>query len=375
MKRVLIFSLAYYPHVGGAEVALKALTDRMPDIEWHMLTLRFGDESAEERVGNVLVHRVGGSTSYLSKIFFVLRAAFAARALHKRFKFDALWAMMSYMALPIVIAQLRIPYVLTLQDGDPFERVYRRWFIVPFLPFLRSGFKNAARVTVLSNYLAGWARRMGHPKPPVVVPNGADIEYFGGAEARDIGRGEGETWLVTSSRLVHKNAVDDVIRALALLPSTVHFLVLGSGPEEGGLKALARDLGVIDRVHFVGFVSHTELPSYLHASDIFVRPSRTEGFGASFPEAMAVGLPVVATQVGGISDFLFDEKRNPDKSATGWAVDVEAPAQIASAVKEIMTNPAKVERVRENAFNLVREKYSWDTVALQMRSVFGTLGV
>ena len=53
MKRILIFSLAYYPHVGGAEVAIKEITDRIGDIEWHLLTLRFdAQESAEEKIGN-----------------------------------------------------------------------------------------------------------------------------------------------------------------------------------------------------------------------------------------------------------------------------------------------------------------------------------
>ena len=58
MKKILIFSLAYYPRVGGAEVAVKEITDRLPDIEWHMLTMRFSAaDAAEERLGNVMVHR------------------------------------------------------------------------------------------------------------------------------------------------------------------------------------------------------------------------------------------------------------------------------------------------------------------------------
>ncbi len=70
MKRILIFSLAYYPHVGGAEVALKEITDRISDIEFHMITLNFGGEPREEKIGNIFVHRVGNSASYLSKILF-----------------------------------------------------------------------------------------------------------------------------------------------------------------------------------------------------------------------------------------------------------------------------------------------------------------
>jgi len=98
MKRVLIFSLGYYPYVGGAEVALKEITDRISDVEFHMLTMRFAHESAEEKVGTIFVHRIGNGSSYLSKILFVPRAALAARAMHAALHFNMFWAMMSYMS-------------------------------------------------------------------------------------------------------------------------------------------------------------------------------------------------------------------------------------------------------------------------------------
>src|SRR6185437_673116 len=127
MKKVLIFSLAYYPHVGGAEVAIKEITDRITDVEWHMITLRFSkSDAAVEKVGNVVVHRIGNGTSYFSKILFIPSAAAEASVLHRKNKFDALWAMMLYMTFPITLARLlgvRVPYALTLQEGDPYEFV------------------------------------------------------------------------------------------------------------------------------------------------------------------------------------------------------------------------------------------------------------
>src|SRR5574337_1383096 len=112
MKKVLIFSLAYYPRVGGAEVALKEITGRIADIEWHLVTMRFSPaDAAQERLGNVVVHRVGsGRFGYLSKIFFVPQAAKAAKKLHQTHQFSAAWAMMSYMLLPLMLARLNIPY-------------------------------------------------------------------------------------------------------------------------------------------------------------------------------------------------------------------------------------------------------------------------
>lgn len=372
MKKILIFSLSYYPHVGGAEVAIKEITDRIApeDVTFHMVTLRFSNESETEQVGNVLVHRVGGGSGFLSKAFFIPRATLALKRLHRREHFDGAWAMLSYMVWPLVLARLlgvRLPYVLTLQDGDPFGHVFERWHIRVFLPLLRYGFQKASVVTALSHYLSAWVRTLGYQRPVAVIPNGADIKRFSQATPADIGRQDGETWLVTSSRLVYKNATDDVIRALALLPEHVKFLVLGEGPDEDMLRSLAQELGISDRVVFNGFVSHEELPSYLHACDIFIRPSRTEGFGASFPEAMAAGLPIIATQEGGIADFLFDARRNPDKEATGFAVDKDAPEQIAKVVTHIIEHPDETKRTVVNAKLLVEKKYDWRRIAKRMR--------
>ena len=130
---------------------------------------------------------------------------------------------------------------------------------------------------------------------------------------------------------------------------------------------LAKKEGVTRRVVFVGHVSHEELPLYLHASDIFIRASRSEGMGNSFVEAMAAGVPVIATQEGGLSDFIFDEKRNPDKPITAWAVDKDSPEQIAGAVRAIMANPEKVRAVVATARALVVRAYDWSLIAQTMR--------
>lgn len=372
VKKILIFSLSYYPHVGGAEVAIKEITDRIPDIEFHMITMNFGKEPLEERIGNVVVHRIGKGSSYLSKILFIPSAALSAYDLQQRLRFDAFWAMMSYMAWPIALMRLkgdRTPYLLTLQDGDPFEHVFRRWFILPFYPLLSYGFRHATMISAISTYLGGWARRMGFAGEVRIIPNGADLTRFTRSAPVPL-ETAGEIKLVTSSRLVHKNAVDDVIRALVMLPENVRFIVYGTGKEEKNLLQLASELRVNERLELRGHVGHTELAKAYEHAHIFVRPSRTEGFGASFPEAMAAGLPVIATQEGGIADFLFDEKRNPDKESTGWAVDVNAPDQIAMAVKDIMLNPDKVARVTANAKRMVVHKYDWNLIATQMKTAF-----
>ncbi len=397
-KKVLIFSLAYFPkHVGGAEVAIKEKTDRMSDIEFHMICLRFDSTLPKvERVGNVLVHRIGFSRNnpsmaelrrfplHLNKMYFQIAAGIRAFFLHRRYHYDASWAMMAHSCgAPAALFSLlvpTVPLILELQEGDPPEYIERK--MRPLWPLFSRAFTRAKIVSVISTFLSKWARRRGFRGPVVLVPNAVNVAHFSKEyptrvidSIKDVlGKRMGDVFLITTSRLVRKNALDDVIRALPDLPAQVRFIILGVGPDEEMLRALAKKHDVESRVTFVGQVSHTDMPAYLQACDIFIRPSRSEGMGASFVEAMAAGLPVIATQEGGIADFLFDEKRNPGQPITGFAVDKNAPEQIVGAITEIMARPEKVRAVVATAKAMVIEKYDWDIIARDMRQkVFATL--
>lgn len=377
MKRVLIVSLAYYPRVGGAEVAIKEITDRISDVEFEMVTLQFGGAPKKEQMGRVLVHRVGFGPAYLSKILFVPLAAICAWQLHRARPFDGAWAMMSYMVLPLVLLRffgVRVPYVLNLQDGDSFDQVFSRWYILPIRPLLVWGFRSATIIQPLSHYLADWARACGYRGRIEIIPNGANYQHFSYVDPRKVQRAAEEIHkkekgiaLVSTSRLVHKNALDDVIRSLKFLPDAVVFYNFGFGPDKEMLEALARKEGVAGRVFLLPHPGLDTLPHYLQACTIFIRPSRTEGFGVSFIEAFAAGLPVIATQEGGIADFLFDAKRNPHKDPTGWAVDKDSPEQIAHAVETILADREKTAVTVAHAKKLALEKYDWNLIAKDMR--------
>jgi glycosyltransferase involved in cell wall biosynthesis len=386
-KRVLIFSLAYYPNVGGAEIAIKAITDRISpeEITFDMVTMRLNSrDPLVEQIGNVRVYRTRSlGSGRIGKFLFQFLAAIRAQRLHKKQKYNATWAMMAHSAgVPAVIFKFfhpSVPYILTLQEGDPPEHVER--VMRPLWLLFARSFTRADIVQAISTFLGEWARRRGFKGALEVIPNGVDVSKFSktidSQELEELkqklGKKEDDIFLITTSRVVHKNAIDDCIRALALLPQSVHFLILGIGSEEEKLKELAKSLNVSERVQFLGQVEHGELPKYLKASDIFIRPSRSEGMGNSFIEAMAAGLPVIATQEGGIADFLFDAKRNPDQAPTGWAVDKNSPQQIAEAVQDITRNPEQVARVVTTARELVSKKYDWDFITEAMKArVFET---
>ncbi|MEK7462323.1 MAG: glycosyltransferase family 4 protein [Patescibacteria group bacterium] len=399
-RKILIFSLAYYPkHIGGAEVAIKEITDRLPfhNYEFHLVCNRFDSTlRKEETIGNVTVHRIGLTTKnpvmadlkklplHLNKIIYQWLAFYNAKSLHQQHGFDMVWAMMAHSTgIPAAKFKKSFPkvkYLLTLQEGDPLESIERKMKI--FGRAFDEAFTRADMIQVISTFLGQWAKRKGFAGEPILIPNAVNTAHFASEydEAKlrevrqDLNLADSDIALVTTSRLVHKNAVDDVIRALVFLPNHIKFIVFGTGPDETSLKVLITKLGLANRVQLRGQINHADMPKYLKACNIFIRPSRSEGMGNSFVEAMAAGLPVIATQVGGIADFLFDAKRNPDKGSTGWAVEVDSPVQIKEAVFEILDNPQVTSEVVARAKAIAMAKYDWNLIAQRMdKEVFQAL--
>jgi glycosyltransferase involved in cell wall biosynthesis len=270
------------------------------------------------------------------------------------------------------LAHSKVPFILTLQEGDPFSYIKRR---VGFLyPLFKLIFTKADTITAISKYLADWAREMGATSPATVVPNGVDLSRFKNHESRitneerekirgGLGYGKDDTVLVTTSRLVEKNAVGDVVEALQYLPENVKFLIIGTGALEENLKLKTKNFKLEERVKFAGFISHEKLPPFLWASDIFIRPSLSEGMGNSFIEAMAAGLPVIATPVGGIPDFLKDGE-------TGLFCEVRNPKSIAQKVEKLLKDFESRDYIVHTAQKMVTEKYDWYFVSEQMKNEF-----
>lgn len=399
MKKILIFSLDYLPGtISGAEAAIQEITGRVnpEEYEFHMVTLYYDSVVPRYgKIGNVLIHRVGlfGKPHatleerrkfplHYNKLFFQCAAGIKAYFLHRKHHYDGAWAVMAHgTGVPVSIFNLLtgVPYALTLQEGDPPEYIER--IMKPLWPLFKRAFTHATIVQPISEFLGAWAGRMGYQGKIEIIRNGANPESIKptfdprevGALKQKLGKKEGEIFLVNTARLVHQKGFDTTIRALLLLPAHIKLLVVGGGPEEESLKSLAQELKLEDRVIFTGQIDRSEVTKYRFVGDIFVGPSRSEGLGNAFLSAMACRLPVIATQAGGIADFLFDAKRNPEKGTTGWAVDIDNPEQIKDAVLDILAHREVVKEVTERARKMVEEEYDWDIVTKRMREKIFTL--
>jgi len=215
--------------------------------------------------------------------------------------------------------------------------------------------------------------RMGADSRRVtVVPCGVDVEHFcpdGPAEARPSGRRR----VVVVGRLVQRKGVADVVAALPMLPGVE--LVVAGGPDADGLAAhaearrlqvLAAASGVADRVELRGRVDRRWLPALLRSADVVACVPRYEPFGLVALEAMACGVPVVASAVGGLCDTVVD-------GVTGLHVPPGNPEAVAAAVGRVLADPALAATVGAAGAARVRARYRWDHVARSTLSVYREL--
>ena len=363
-KRILIFSLTYFPFVGGAEVAVKEISDRLPEFDFEMLTVNLdGKQKTEERIGNVKIYRIGRGK--ISKYFFPFTAYKFAKTLQQKNNYQIIWAMMANQAgLAALFFKLKFPqikYLLTLQEGDSERDIWlRTWFIRPLYKMI---YRRADFIQVISNHLARRAVKIGYKGKIEVVPNGVDFKqltFNNKPEERK------EKIVITTSRLVKKNGIEYLIRAMS--QANAKLLIAGGGNLEGKLKNLTQEFGLSEKIHFLGHLEPDKIFSYLNKADVFVRPSLSEGLGNAFLEAMAMGVPVIGTPVGGIPDFLKDGE-------TGWFCEGKNPKSIAEKINFVLDSKNKelVARVAENARKMVAQNYNWRNIAQKMKEIFQEL--
>jgi glycosyltransferase involved in cell wall biosynthesis len=366
-QTVIIFSTAYLPMIGGAELAVKNITDRIQDIDFKVITARMNRSyKRREMIGNTEIYRVGIGIPVVDKVISPFVGAYYAYILTKQQNIIAFWSIMvSFTSgAPFLLKLLRlnrsIPIVLTLQEGDSEEHINKHWFGLLQLSW-KLALGLADQVQVISTYLGDFARRKGYKGSITLIPNGVDVKKFAISHSQF----SAEKVIITTSRLVEKNGIDILIRAFTLVKKEIpeaRLHIVGDGSLRIQLEQLVKDENMVTSVTFFGIVPNEQIPEYLAQASLFVRPSRSEGLGISFLEAMAAGLPVVATQVGGIADFLIDEQ-------TGLVARVDDPKDVAEKIIRLLNNDSLRTQLQQNGRTLVEKKYTWDGIASRMRDL------
>lgn len=211
------------------------------------------------------------------------------------------------------------------------------------------------------------------PRRLRIVPCGVDAAFF--ASCRDaLSLERRRTFrIVTLSRLVARKGVDDVIAALREVPEAELIVAGGPAPAELARDAEAQRLaqharacGVADRVTFLGRVERDDVPRLLRAADAVVCAAWYEPFGIVPLEAMAAGVPVIATAVGGQNDTVIDR-------FTGLHVAPKEPGAIAAALRELFADRALRLRLGAAGRRRAHERFTWDRIAAETVKVYRAL--
>lgn len=142
--------------------------------------------------------------------------------------------------------------------------------------------------------------------------------------------------------------------------------IVGDGPEKNHLMKLAEKLKIGNKIVFEGLIAHPEMPRFYQNCDIFCFPTLGEPFGKSIIEAMACAKPVIASNIGGPVEIIQD-------GVTGFLIPPAEPEAIATKINELADNPKKVKQLGLNSRKIIKEKYSWNKIALSYNKVYEKL--
>ena len=367
--RILLVNYEYPPLGGGAGQATASLAREFAAAghEPLVLTSRFADQPALEEVAGVRIQRVpvirrrADRCTPPEMLTFLLSASAAALGSVRAWKPDVVIAFFGVPSGPVgLLLRLasRVPYVVSLRGGDvPGFQPYDLAFFHKLLgPLIRLLWKNASGVVANSAGLQSLARRFAPEMEIAVIPNGVDAQAFHPASApSDTAR---PVQLLFVGRVVFQKGLDVLLRALAMLPSSLdfHLEIIGDGDQREPLTAEIRRLGLEQKITFSGWCDRTAIAARYRQADVFVFPSRDEGMPNVVLEAMASSLPIVATAIAGNEDLVREGEN-------GCLVPPEDATALAAALTRLIEQ-ADLRRTMGRASRaIVEREYTWQRVA------------
>lgn len=269
--------------------------------------------------------------------------------------------------LPVAAAAAavqRVPLLLVIYGVEAWEE--KRGALVTKL------LKRVNAVTAISEYtkkrFLEWA---GVEASSVhVLPCGVDMRKFGpGAKRGDLVRLyglRGRSVILTVARLAgaeRAKGIDEVLESLPALAKqvpNVTYLVVGDGPDRERLETKARVLGVANRVVFTGYVEEKEKADHYRLADVFAMPGRGEGFGIVYLEALASGVPIIASKADASAEVVLSARM-------GYAVNPDKPAELQAALVDLLSRVGKAVPRELMTFSLASFRARWNWLMAEMQ--------
>lgn len=368
--RIAYICLNFPPAIGGIASQLSEVAKELANRghEMHILTPGIEGAPAFEELGNLFIHRIPMAPGAISKSIYILKAIICFNKIRP----DLVHA--HDIFLPTTTSAIyklfsKTPVVLTIHTsssglglGDvavlkqsrfgPFRQNWLSWNIDYFI--------------VISRIIEKDIKTMDIPASKLVpIPNGIDMERFIPASPderstlrQQLGLPEGMIVIYTG-RLHTDKRVDKLVKIWAGIREEhpdASLILVGAGPDEEALRRSAGP-GVI----FTG--STQNVAPYLRSADLFVLPSISEGFSLSVLEALACGLPVVATPVGAIPELI-------QHGQNGWIVEVDNLQDLGNSIRKLMDDPDLRTCLGHAGRQSVEKKYSLSTIASELIDLY-----
>lgn len=253
-----------------------------------------------------------------------------------------------------------VPYIVTGHGGDvtSLNKGFLKSMKIKCL-------QNAKAITVVSDALKDYVKTLYPNDKTSIIPMGCDVSRFSSSHRKENLFQQGDKKVVLFvGRLAEKKGVTYLIEAMKKVDNAV-LVIVGKGDLEESLKEQAKKLG--DKVFFAGPKTHDELPEIYASADVFVAPSITaadgdkEGFGLVILEAMASGVPVVASRSGGIVDIVKDEEN-------GLLCDEKDVDKLSENISRVLENGELSAGLRQHALETV-EQYSYENIAKRYHEI------
>lgn len=380
--KILFFNYEYPPLGGGAANATAYILkeySKIPDLKVDLITSSVDPEYHLEKLGdNIFIHRIPigknkNNLHYQSQkelLVYAWKAYFFAKKLVQKNKYDSSH---SFFTVPcgfisfLLKIKFKIPYIVSLRGSDVPGYSERFAFLYFFIkPLVSLIWKKSSAVISNSQGLKELALRTNSKQEIGVIPNGIDINQFIKPESYKVIRFNDEKFkILCVTRITPRKGVRYLMEAFKKLSQesdNISLQIIGDGDEKNDLEKLAKELGIENRVEFTGLVPHEKLPPYFEQADVFVLPSLNEGMSNSMLEALASGLPLIATDTGGTRE-LIEEGKN------GFVVKMKDAGDLADKIKLLMNDPDLRKQMGE-ASRKKAEMMSWEKVAKEYMKVY-----
>ncbi|MDM5315059.1 glycosyltransferase [Fictibacillus sp. b24] len=323
---------------------------------WEVKVATFQDHYSEENANEIdtviLPKKLPGKLSYFGAVPFIkkLLRTFQPDIFHAHF--------LSSYGLIGALTDFH-PYYVSVWGTDIFQFPQKNSLNRKMIEFTLN---RADRICSTSHVMGKETNKYTN-KEISITPFGVDLDVFkpmAKAEKANIQIG-------IVKALSDKYGIGTLIKAFKKVHEKHHnteLVIVGGGPQLDDYKKLSADLSISEHVKFAGRIPNTKVPEFINEMDIFTVPSRDqESFGVAAVEAMACGVPVVVTNVGGLPEVVMEGE-------TGFIVPKEDPEKLAAAINQLIENKEERIRMGQSGVVHVRKEYDWYENASRMEKLY-----